>query len=272
MVDLCNRMMANPWFCIGHLWDDEYIRKFARFVRDGLHPRLKCHIEYSNEVWNPAMAVFHSIDTSAKAQGMSFLDTWASRANRAFRIFSEQWPERDRVVRVLAGQRTQPGRLERVYQEMDGNADAVACAAYFSAPMNESSTVSSVLSGCWEDLKTMPDQLGAYKHIFDKYGLRPLIYEGGQHLTAFGAEVPWQNVIEECQYVAEMEGLTDKVFGVANSVGFDLFCYFNDINTITAHGAWGLQTHRGQAVQLCPKRRSALKQPGARRPSPLRER
>ena len=52
MIELCNRQQAAPWFCMPHLADDEYVRNFARMVKDRLDPKMKIYIEYSNEVWN----------------------------------------------------------------------------------------------------------------------------------------------------------------------------------------------------------------------------
>ncbi len=52
MIDLANQLGADPWFNIPHAASDEYIREFARTIRDTLEPGLVAHIEYSNEVWN----------------------------------------------------------------------------------------------------------------------------------------------------------------------------------------------------------------------------
>ncbi|MBZ0129753.1 MAG: calcium-binding protein [Rhodobacteraceae bacterium] len=52
MLALANRIGADPWFNMPHLADDDYIRRFAEAVRDGLNPDLKAHVEYSNELWN----------------------------------------------------------------------------------------------------------------------------------------------------------------------------------------------------------------------------
>ena len=52
MIDLANRIGADPWFNIPHLATDEYIREFAQVVKDRLNPALTAHVEHSNEVWN----------------------------------------------------------------------------------------------------------------------------------------------------------------------------------------------------------------------------
>ena len=52
MIDLCNRQQADAWFCMPHLADDDYVRNFARTVKEQLDPSRKVYVEYSNEVWN----------------------------------------------------------------------------------------------------------------------------------------------------------------------------------------------------------------------------
>lgn len=52
MVDLANRLGADPWFTIPHLADEEFNHKFAELVRDRLDAGRRAHVEYSNEVWN----------------------------------------------------------------------------------------------------------------------------------------------------------------------------------------------------------------------------
>ena len=52
MIDLCNRQKVDPWFCMPHLADDDFVRRFAQMVKGSLDTSLKIYIEYSNEIWN----------------------------------------------------------------------------------------------------------------------------------------------------------------------------------------------------------------------------
>jgi len=52
MIELCNRQKIDPWFCLPHLADEEFIRNFTQMVKARLDPSLQIYIEYSNEVWN----------------------------------------------------------------------------------------------------------------------------------------------------------------------------------------------------------------------------
>jgi hypothetical protein len=52
VVALANQLGVDAWFNMPHLADDTYVRNFASYVKDHLHPGLKAYVEFSNEVWN----------------------------------------------------------------------------------------------------------------------------------------------------------------------------------------------------------------------------
>ena len=52
MVALGNETNTDVWFTMPHLATDDYITRFAEYVRDNLDPNLNVYVEYSNEVWN----------------------------------------------------------------------------------------------------------------------------------------------------------------------------------------------------------------------------
>ena len=52
MVQLANKLNADPWFNMPHRADLDYMRRFAQIVRDQLNPNLLAYVEHSNEVWN----------------------------------------------------------------------------------------------------------------------------------------------------------------------------------------------------------------------------
>jgi Ca2+-binding RTX toxin-like protein len=58
MVALANETGTSPWFNIPHQATDDYIAKFAAYVRDNLDPNLKAYVEFSNEVWNSQFPQF----------------------------------------------------------------------------------------------------------------------------------------------------------------------------------------------------------------------
>ncbi len=52
MVDLANAINAAPWLSIPYKASDDYMRQYARMVKNRLRRNQKVYIEYSNEVWN----------------------------------------------------------------------------------------------------------------------------------------------------------------------------------------------------------------------------
>lgn len=77
MVRLANEAGVDPWFTMPHKADDDYIRQFATYVRDNLDPRLKAHVEYSNETWNAAFDQFHWLREQAIAEwGAGVSEDW----------------------------------------------------------------------------------------------------------------------------------------------------------------------------------------------------
>jgi hypothetical protein len=56
MIDLANELDADPWFCMPHLADDNFVRSFAELVYARLEPERRVYIEWSNEVWNTQFA------------------------------------------------------------------------------------------------------------------------------------------------------------------------------------------------------------------------
>jgi len=52
MVDLANAINTSPWLSVPYKASDEYIRQYARMVKNRLRKNQLVYIEYSNEVWN----------------------------------------------------------------------------------------------------------------------------------------------------------------------------------------------------------------------------
>lgn len=57
MVELCNKVKADMYFCFPHAADDVYVTRAATYIRDNLDTELTCFYERSNEVWNYGFTV-----------------------------------------------------------------------------------------------------------------------------------------------------------------------------------------------------------------------
>ncbi|NGQ92236.1 calcium-binding protein [Rhodobacter sp. HX-7-19] len=114
MVRLANETGTDPWFTMPHQADPDYVRAFATYVRDNLDPRLKAHVEYSNELWNAAFQQFHWLREQAiAAWGEEVSDDWeaifayhSKRATEVALIWQDVFSgtDADRLINVLGTQ------------------------------------------------------------------------------------------------------------------------------------------------------------------------
>lgn len=71
LVDLCNRLKSNPWFCMPHRADDDFVRNFARVVRERLVPALKVYVEYSSDVWDYRFRQTRAAEAEGMKRGLA---------------------------------------------------------------------------------------------------------------------------------------------------------------------------------------------------------
>src|SRR5262249_35823308 len=138
LVDLANRLKADPWFCMPHLADDDFVRQFAAMVKARLDPSLKVYLEYSNESWNSMFGQSGHVARTGRSLGFSSnpfeagLRYHARRAVQIFRLWRDAFGGTDRLVRTLACQAANPwaSRTLLAFEEAGTQADALAVASY----------------------------------------------------------------------------------------------------------------------------------------------
>src|SRR5260221_882338 len=112
MVATANQLNVDPWFTIPWNADDDYITRFATYVRDNMAPGHQAYVEVSNEVWNDGYAVTQQASAEAKAEGLLSAEDGVSPGGKG-----ERYAEKTRQVMqiwstVFAGQ---TNRLVRVF-------------------------------------------------------------------------------------------------------------------------------------------------------------
>ncbi len=70
MIQLSNRLGADPWIGIPHRANDNYVEELAKLIEARLEPGRKIYIEYSNEVWNPMMVDHDYVQDQGEAAGL----------------------------------------------------------------------------------------------------------------------------------------------------------------------------------------------------------
>lgn len=109
MLDLANLLGADAWFNMPHLADDDYIRRFATLVRNGLWTDLTAYVEFSNEVWNWQFEQARWAGRMAQERwnrDNGWVQYYALRASQAAAIWSEVYgaDAEDRLVNVISTQ------------------------------------------------------------------------------------------------------------------------------------------------------------------------
>ncbi|TWT42133.1 hypothetical protein RAS1_32620 [Phycisphaerae bacterium RAS1] len=222
MVDLCNTLNASPWFCMPTAASDDYVRRFAEYVRDNLKPNLKAYVEYSNETWNGVYPGFDYTAAKSVELGITAAQYHAYRVTQMHQIWSDVFGEprlrsdraTSRVVRLLGSQAANYGVSQQVMdyagdplplgapnpfsggKAAKDYADALTVAFYFGNNDNlfslanfDNLSVDALLDKCAEQINdevTRTDNLGWIRmslQLAQARGLDLVGYEGGQHLS-----------------------------------------------------------------------------------------
>ena len=267
MVNLCNGLKVNPWFCMPHLALDEYVRQFAMLVKEKLDPSLKVYIEYSNEVWNGSFEQHRYAEAQAKQMGLGPKERpwegaamfYARRSIEIFTIWDQVFGNHSRLVRVVAWQAAGGAywtdNMLLAQPDTARHCDALAIAPYISfMPSPQNNTLTSDEVATWTvdqvldrvETKALPECIGwikTQKAVADKYGLKLICYEAGQHLVGVGGgennEALTKLLIAANRH-PRMGEIYTKYLNAWRDLGGDLMCIFSSVAASSKWGSWGL--------------------------------
>ncbi len=267
MIDLCNRLKANPWFCLPHRASDNYTRQFAELVKAKLDPSLKVYLEYSNEVWNNGFEQHRYAAAQARTLGLGPRERpwegaalfYGRRSLQIFQIWEQVFGGRSRLVRVLAWQAAGgdywTDRMLLAQPEAGKNCDALAIAPYISfmpSPGNVRLKPDAVAQWSVDRLldyvetNSLPECIGwmkTQKAVAAKYGLPLICYEAGQHLVGTGGgenhEALTKLLIAANRH-PRMGELYRRYLNAWRDLGGDLLCLFSSVAASSKWGSWGL--------------------------------
>ena len=279
MIDLANRLGADPWFCMPHLADDDYIRRFAQLVKEQLDPERKVYVEYSNEVWNSMFPQTRYSWEKAKELGIGPQERpwegggmiYARRSVEIFKIWEEVFGGTGRLVRVLAWQSGNTWWMDRIIlpeQDAYRHADALAIAPYLgmNVPRQGKDLTADQVAG-WSveqaldhlERESLPKSIRAIratKEIADKYGLQLVAYEGGQHMVGVGGgenNEAMTRLFHAANAHPRMGQIYGKYYQAWTAAGGDLFCYFSSVGRWSKWGSWGIMQHYDDDPAKSPK-------------------
>ncbi|NJM89476.1 MAG: cellulose-binding protein [Hydrococcus sp. RU_2_2] len=279
LVELANRTNIDPWFCMPHLATDEYIAKFAEYVKDHLNAERKIYVEYSNEVWNSKFEQHRWAVQQAKARGKEqWIDWYGQRTTEIMQIWDRVFAEdKDRIVGTMAGHSANAWLLSRAlsYAWSDNplsheeyGIDAIAIAPYFGyylgSPDHQAQIAiwttqvdggldllfkeisqGGVLDNSPKNgaLQEAYEQIKAHASLAQKENLQLLAYEGGQHLAGVGS-VENNDRITQLFIQANRDSRMGEIYRDYLQTWFELggslFLYYNDISQPSRWGSWGL--------------------------------
>jgi len=197
MVAFSNQVGADPWFCMPWNADDDYVTRFAAYVRDSLAAGRRVYVEVSNEVWNGSYPVAQQAQSEGIAEGLDAshgaygqaLERYAEKTQHVMQIWSKAFAgQTSRLVRVAAGQHVSPFWTDLIlgYRNTSQSVDALATAPYWA--LHQSDYTGQSLD---EIMNTyLPAQIAAsmnwavqQKAVAQRYGKRFIAYEGGQDVV-----------------------------------------------------------------------------------------
>ena len=279
MIDLSNRLGADAWFCMPHQADDDYVRNFAAMVKEKLDPKLQVYVEYSNEVWNNQFPQTRYSWEKAKELGLGPEERpwegggkyYAQRSVEMFDIWEDVFGGHDRLVRVLAWQSGNTWWMERIilpHQDAYKHADVLAIAPYMGMNVpREGKELTAAQVAAWpvdraldhleqECLPKSIEAIRATKEVADKYGLRLVAYEGGQHMVGVGGgenNETMTKLFHTANAHPRMGEIYEKYFDAWTDAGGGLFCYFSSVGSWSKWGSWGIMQYYDDDPKQSPK-------------------
>jgi hypothetical protein len=207
IIALAIALNAHPWLTISHLASDDYVHQLATLFHDHLDPALNVYLEFSNEAWNgvyPQSAYVQeqwialNLASDRNTAGLRF---YSQRALQVFKLWEAVFDDPTRLVRILAGQATNPYANQQVlnWQDAFKSIDAFAIAPYFGAPLLSKDmiqkTAAMTVDQLFDALKTLIHDtatnslawlIAQAAALTQQHRLPLIAYEGGQHLWALG--------------------------------------------------------------------------------------
>ena len=273
MCALANQLNAEPWFCIPHMADDDFVARFATIVRDQLNPSLKAHIEYSNEVWNGGFSQSAYCRDMGLALGLDTGDSkarvyyYSQRSVEIFQIFEQVFGGTERFVRVMGSQAANAGVSENALKFNDAYlyTDALAVAPYFGGYLGSAATQDAVcamsLDEFMNELATvaLPQAINWMSNqaiIAARYGVNLIAYEGGQHLVGGGTardNADLNALLDTANRDPRMADIYTDYLTAWTQITDGVFVHFTQCSAYSKYGRWGTFEYLNQPIDEAPK-------------------
>lgn len=259
MVLLCNIQRASPWFSMPHLADDEYIARFAGYVKEHLDQSLDIYIEYSNEVWNTIFKQHRYAVDMGRKMGLSDNDFqayarfYSQRSVEIFTIWKKVFGGSKRLKFILAGQVGNNWLAKQIldWKGAYKNANAYAIAPYFGGKLGYDEYVRKLKEMSMSDLeKTLRDDVRdiAYQvrkqyESLKEYNIPLFAYEAGQHLVGVNGnenDSSLNMIFDNINRDASMKRLYSLYLELWKKNGGSVMMIFSSMAKQSKWGRWGI--------------------------------
>ena len=276
MIDLANTLRADPWLCVPHQADDDFVRRLAQLVHERLAPDLTLHIEYSNEVWNGGFsqskwALEQSKKLGLPTPGGQPAAFYAQRSVQIFKIFEDVFgpADRHRLVRVIAGQSAWTNFAETAlaWKDTAAHTDVLAIAPYFLAAAaadkaNAAATLAAPADAIARQMFSnirgdIAAQIRSNAALARKYKVKLEAYEGGSGNTTFYFPKEQQDALTNALAAANRSPVMREVYKEFYSTwaanGGGLMLQYSGIGIWSKWGFWGALEYVTQDPAAAPK-------------------
>ena len=279
MVALCNLVGADPWFCYPHLATDDYITRFAQYVRTNLRADLTAHYEFSNEVWNWQFEQAQWANRQGQAlwpgQGDAWVQYYAGRstemANLLDAVYAGTTGRYRKVLSTQTGYRgLETGILNAPQWVADQTGrkapkdahDCYAITGYFDTgkhgqegsveiqqwrQLGETAAFQRMADACDASITRLIETWRYHKRAADAAGLDLVMYEGGSHIVpdhgVLNQNPGLLEFIEKFHYSAHMGRLYSRAIAGFETAGGEAFNVFVEMARSGIHGFWGGLRH-----------------------------
>lgn len=263
IADLCNRLGADPWICIPHRADDDFVRRTGATLKLGLDARRMVYLEYSNEIWNSMFEqtrYCEQMGTALKLHSQPWEAGWRYSTQRSLEVFArfeEGFRARKRTVRVIASQaaNTYIGEVKLRHRDAWKQVDALAIAPYMTFNVEPSRANAVVAGGVDGVLRAMEREslpestrwMAEHKALAKQVGVRLIAYEAGQHAVGVGGAEnndKLTNVLTQANRHPRMAALYSSYLDRwRDSAGGDVCCLYSSCGLFGRYGSFGLIEH-----------------------------
>lgn len=283
IIEFCNQFEIDPWICVPHRANDEYVEELARLFDRDLDDQRTLYLEYTNEGWNPSypekrqymldqgIALGLATSTHPELVELEAVHRFhALRSFQIFEIFNSVFADDSRIVKVH-GTQSDPFIADLIFDsyEMDivnpnnMRPDAVAVASYVGVTLFDEFAEHG-LEVCDHSAQDLLDTLRArtekeiielnerWAQLSNQNNIDLYAYEGGQHVTEINFQ-PMdpcaEALVAEMNRLAEMEDFFCDLFDVwYETLDGELFMVFNLAERPDPFGAFGVLESQWQPL------------------------